>query len=68
MFHISMLTDFTQHTAIATPHNQDAASVTVRQDGRVGEHFMVDKFITLGGLHNAIKGHHSTESGIVKNQ
>ena len=39
----------------------------VRQQRNVGHHFMIDKFVALGGLHHAVQRHDATHRGIFEN-
>ncbi|MNX97482.1 hypothetical protein D3C86_1298520 [compost metagenome] len=57
---------FAQHCAIATANNQHVFCVAVRQQRHVGHHFVIDKFVALGGLHHPVQRHHAPKCGILE--
>ena len=61
-----MTRDFAQHRAIAAADDQDMLGVAVSQQRHVGHHFVIDKLIAFGGLHDAIQRHHPAKGAVVK--
>ena len=65
-FNGTMAGHFTQHCAVAAADNQNMLRVTVRQERDVGHHFMINKLVALGGLHNAVQRHHAAKGSILE--
>ena len=61
-----MTRDFAQHRAVAAADDQDMLRVAVGQQRHVGHHFVINKLIAFGGLHDAIQRHHPAKGAVVE--
>src|SRR5690606_33541173 len=67
VLNVFVLQYFAQNTAITAADNEYAFGVGVRKQRYVHHHFVVNKFVTFGGLHHAIEQHHAAHKRRVDN-
>ena len=53
-----------QHAPVTTTDDEHAACAAVRKEGHVGQHLVVDEFVTLGGLDDAIEDENSPKARV----
>jgi hypothetical protein len=58
--------DFTQYATIAATDDQHALRIAMSDQWNMCEHFVINKLITFGGLHNSIQRKHPPELLIAK--
>src|SRR5699024_8857733 len=49
-----MSAHFAQDATVATADDEHTSDLAVGDDGHVSQHLVVDEFVTLGGLYNAV--------------
>ena len=62
-----MARHFAQHCPIATTDNEHMIRIAMGQKRHVGHHFVIDKFVTLGGLHDAVQRHDTAKCAVLEN-
>ena len=61
-----MFQNFAQHAAIAAADNEHAAWRFEAHQWHMRHHFMIDKIIRCGELHNAVKHQHAAPGLIIE--
>ena len=61
-----MPADFAQHAAVAAADDQHFLRRAVRQQRHVGQHFVIDELVTLGGLHHAVERHYAPQHRVLE--
>ena len=59
--------DFFQHTAVTATDDQDVARRAMGKDRRMRQHFVIDEFVPLRGLHHAVERQHPPKFRIIEN-
>ena len=62
-----MLANFPQHAAVTTADDKYMFDFAMCQYRYMTEHFVVDEFVRLCGLNNAIQRHHAAEFCVLEN-
>ena len=58
-----MLQDLAERAAVAAADDADMFCIPVRQDRHMGQHFVIDEFVSLGGLDDTVQTEHPAEFG-----
>src|SRR5690606_311477 len=67
VLNVFVLQHFAQNAAVTAADNEYALRVRVGEQRYVHHHFVVNKFVALGGLHHAIEQHHAAHKRRVDN-
>src|SRR5690606_1151652 len=67
VLNVFVLQYFAQNAAVTAADNEDTLRVRVRKQRHMHHHFVVNKFVALGGLHHAIEQHHAAHKRRVDN-
>src|SRR5690606_1891030 len=63
VLNVFVLQYFAQNAAVTAADNEYALRVRVGEQRHMHHHFVVNKFVALGGLHHAIEQHHAAHKG-----